>query len=93
MKTKNRRFIARVGKRIVVTEVTVTQTVIPAVIQFADILDTLDRAAGYVGGEFHGYAAGCLVVDGDDPDEIARQVASTLADYLVSLGVEVKGRE
>lgn len=89
----NRRITVRVGDCIVVTDIRVTQKVLPAVVQYADILLATLRSDRLIACEYQGYVIQRFMAEGDNPDYIKRQVADEVVCGLRADGVEVVGRE
>ncbi len=89
----NKRHLERVGDRLVITDVEITQRVVPAEVDFDDLLKAVqintDKNAGYI--EFAGYESDGDIED-DDVEEARLLLANEIADFMESDGIKVLNR-
>jgi len=90
----NKRHLERVGDKLVITDVEITQRVVSAEVDFADLLRAVqinaDRSAGYI--EFAGYESDGDIESGDDVEEARLLLANEIADFMESDGIKVLNR-
>lgn len=90
----NKRHLERVGDKLVITDVEITQRVVPAEVDFADLLRAVqiktDKSAGYI--EFAGYESDGDIEAGDDVEEARLLLANEIADFMEFDGIKVLNR-
>jgi len=90
----NKRHLERIGDKLVITDVEITQRVVPAEVDFDDLLKAVqinaDKSASYI--EFAGYESDGDIEIGDDVGETCLLVANVIADSMEFDGIKVLNR-
>lgn len=89
-----KRHTERVGDKLVITDVEVTQRIVPAEVDFNNLLAAVqfktDGSAAYL--EFAGYETDGDLDPGDDREEGRLLLANEIADFMEFDGIKVLNR-
>lgn len=89
-----KRHTERVGTKLVITDIEITQRVVPAEVDFNDMLAAVqvktDGTVVYL--EFAGYETDGDLDPGDDIDESRLLLANEIADFMEFDGIKVLNR-
>lgn len=90
----NKRHLERIGDKLVITDIEITQRVVPAEVDFNDLLAAVqvktDKTAAYL--EFAGYETDGDLDPGDSVDEGRLLLANEVADFMEFDGIKVLNR-
>ncbi len=88
----SKRLTARIGDKVVVTDIDICQRLLPAEIDFKGILQVVKVEGNWASVEFEGYETDRYAEPEEDVEEVKLAVAAEIADMLEGDGATVIGR-